>query len=212
MNSAKQGYYENAADTVIKNLKKRRMDAYYCEDKQEALEKVLELMEDGKSVAWGGSMTLAECGIMDAVKSGKYNVIDREKAKTDEEIRETYGKICTCDYFLMSTNAISLDGELVNVDGRGNRVSFLCFGPQNVIVVAGMNKLVTDVDMGIKRTRNMAAPPNTVRLKKNTPCSVTGRCADCLSPDCICAQTVITRLSMIPGRIKVILVGEELGY
>lgn len=212
MNSAKQGYYENAADTVIKNLKKRRMDAYYCEDKQEALEKVLELMEDGKSVAWGGSMTLAECGIMDAVKSGKYNVIDREKAKTDEEIRETYGKICTCDYFLMSTNAITLDGELVNVDGRGNRVSFLCFGPQNVIVVAGMNKLVTDVDMGIKRTRNMVAPPNTVRLKKNTPCSVTGRCADCLSPDCICAQTVITRLSMIPGRIKVILVGEELGY
>ena len=212
MNSAKQGYYENAADTVIKNLKKRRMDAYYCEDKQEALEKVLELMEDGKSVAWGGSMTLAECGIMDAVKSGKYNVIDREKAKTDEEIRETYGKICTCDYFLMSTNAITLDGELVNVDGRGNRVSFLCFGPQNVIVVAGMNKLVTDVDMGIKRTRNMDAPPNTVRLKKNTPCSVTGRCADCLSPDCICAQTVITRLSMIPGRIKVILVGEELGY
>ena len=166
MNSAKQGYYENAADTVIKNLKKRRMDAYYCEDKQEALEKVLELMEDGKSVAWGGSMTLAECGIMDAVKSGKYNVIDREKAKTDEEIRETYGKICTCDYFLMSTNAITLDGELVNVDGRGNRVSFLCFGTQNVIVVAGMNKLVTDVDMGIKRTRNMAAPPNTVRLKK----------------------------------------------
>lgn len=209
---AKQKYYENVAETIIKNLKKRRMEGYYCENSQKAVEKVKELIGEGKSVGWGGSMTLAQTGIMDAIKSGSYNVYDREAAVTDDERKEIYCKICGCDYFLMSTNAITLDGELVNVDGRGNRVSFLCFGPDNVIVVAGMNKIVTDVDAGIARTRNMAAPPNTVRLNKNTPCSVTGECADCLSPDCICAQTVITRLSMIPNRIKVILVGEELGY
>lgn len=208
----KQKYYENVAATVIKNLEKRRMAGYYCQTKTDAVNKVLEIMEKGKSVAWGGSMTLDECGIMDAVRNGGYEVIDRNTAKTEEEKKDIYGKICGCDYFLMSSNAITLDGELVNIDGRGNRVSFLCFGPDNVIIVAGMNKLATDVKDAIARVRNMAAPPNTVRLSKNTPCSVTGECADCLSPDCICAQTVITRLSMTPDRIKVILVGEELGY
>lgn len=208
----KQKYYENVAATVIKNLEKRRMAGYYCQTKTDAVNKVLEIMEKGKSVAWGGSMTLDECGIMDAVRNGGYEVIDRNTAKTEEEKKDIYGKICGCDYFLMSSNAITLDGELVNIDGRGNRVSFLCFGPDNVIIVAGMNKLATDVKAAIARVRNMAAPPNTVRLSKNTPCSVTGECADCLSPDCICAQTVITRLSMTPDRIKVILVGEELGY
>ena len=210
--SPKQKYYENAAATVIKNLERRRMEGFYCATKEEAVSKIMEIMEKGKSVAWGGSMSLNECGIMSAIQNGDYEIINREEAKTKEEQKEVYGKICGCDYFLMSTNAITLDGKLVNVDGRGNRVSFLCFGPENVIIVAGMNKLVKDEKAAIDRVRNMAAPPNTVRLNKNTPCSVTGECADCLSADCICAQTVITRLSMLPNRIKVILVGEELGY
>ena len=123
-----------------------------------------------------------------------------------------YANIFNSDFFLMSTNAITLDGELINIDSRGNRVAFLCYGPENVLIVAGMNKLVTDVESGIKRVRDMAAPPNTVRLDKKTPCSVTGRCGNCLSPDCICSQIVVTRFSNIPKRIKVILVGEELGY
>lgn len=208
----KKKYYENAAKTIIKNFEKRRIEGFYCETKEDAVKKVLEIMEEGKSVAWGGSMSLSESGVMDAVRSANYEILDRESAKTKEEQKEMFGKICGCDYFLMSSNAITLDGELVNVDGRGNRVSFLCFGPENVIVVAGMNKIVPDVESAMKRVRNIAAPPNTVRLNKNTPCSVTGSCADCLSPDCICAQTVITRLSAIPNRIKVVLVGEELGY
>lgn len=210
--SPKQKYYENAAATVIKNLERRRMEGFYCATKEDAVSKIMEIMDKGKSVAWGGSMSLNECGIMSAIQNGDYEIINREEAKTKEEQKEVYGKICGCDYFLMSTNAITLDGKLVNVDGRGNRVSFLCFGPENVIIVAGMNKLVKDEKAAIDRVRNMAAPPNTVRLNKNTPCSVTGECADCLSADCICAQTVITRLSMLPNRIKVILVGEELGY
>ncbi len=208
----KQKYYENAAATIIKNLEKRQMEGYYCATSKEAVEKALELMPEGASIAWGGSMTLSETGLMDAIRGGNYEIIDRESAKSPEEQRKLYGKICCSDYFLMSTNAITLDGELVNIDGRGNRVAFLCFGPQNVVILAGMNKVVSDVQSGMQRVRDVASPPNTVRLNKNTPCATTGRCGNCLSPDCICSQIVITRRSGIPGRIKVILVGEELGY
>jgi len=209
----KKQYYENVAATIIKNLEKRRMNGFYCADKESAIAKVLELMPAGSSVGWGGSMTLKDNGFFDAITGANaYQIIDRDTAKTKEEEKKIYSEICAANFFLMSTNAITLDGELVNVDGRGNRVSFLCYGPDNVIVVAGMNKVVTDVESGIKRVRNMAAPPNCVRLNKKTPCAVTGTCADCFSPDCICAQTVVTRLSFYPGRINVILVGEELGY
>lgn len=208
----KQQYYENAAATIIKNLEKRQMEGYYCATSEEAVKKALELMPEGASIGWGGSMTLAETGLMDAIREANYRIIDRETAKTPEEQRKIYGEICCSDFFLMSTNAITLDGELVNIDGRGNRVAFLCYGPQNVLIVTGMNKVVSDVESGVKRVRDIASPPNTVRLNKNTPCAVTGRCGNCLSPDCICSQVVITRRSGIPGRIKVILVGEELGY
>lgn len=208
----KQKYYENAAETIIKNLKKRRMEGFYCRTKEEAVKKALELMPKGASIGWGGSMTLEESGLMEAIRSAEYDIIDRDKAKTTEERKEVWAKIVNCDYFLMSTNAITLDGELINIDGRGNRISFLCFGPEHVLVLAGMNKVVTDVDSGIKRVHDIASPANTVRLNKNTPCAKTGRCGNCLSEDCICAQTMITRLSMVPNRIQVILVGEELGY
>ena len=208
----KQEYYENAAETIIKNLKKRRMEGFYCATKEEAVKKVLELMPKGASIGWGGSMTLEETGLMQAIRDADYEIIDREDAKTEEQRKEVYAKIVNCDYFLMSTNAITLDGELINIDGRANRISFLCFGPEHVLVVAGMNKVVSDVDSGIKRIHDIASPPNAVRLHRNTPCAKTGRCGDCFSDDCICAQTLVTRMSLIPNRIQVILVGEELGY
>lgn len=210
--TVKQKYYENAANTIIKNLEKRQMEGYYCATKEEAVAKALELMPAGSSIGWGGSATLDESGLMSAIKNGDYNLIDRMAGKTPEETKEIYAKICVSDYFLMSTNAITLDGELVNIDGRGNRVAFLCYGPEYVIIMAGMNKVVSNVEEGVNRTRNIAAPPNTVRLNKNTPCAVTGRCGDCYSPDCICSQVVITRRSGVKDRIKVILVGEELGF
>ena len=208
----KQEYYENAAETIIKNLKKRRMEGFYCATKEEAVKKALELMPKGASIGWGGSMTLEETGLMKAIHDADYEIIDRDAAKTDAERKEIYSKIVSCDYFLMSTNAITLDGELINIDGRANRISFLCFGPEHVLVVAGMNKVVSDVDSGIKRVHNIASPPNAVRLHRNTPCAKTGRCGDCFSDDCICAQTLVTRMSLIPNRIQVLLVGEELGY
>lgn len=208
----KQKYYENAAGTIIKNLEKRQMEGYYFATKEEAVEKVLSLIPAGSSIGWGGSATLSESGLMDALADKDYRLIDRMAGKTPEETKKIYGEICMSDYYLMSTNAITLDGELINIDGRGNRVAFLCYGPDYVIILAGMNKVVSSVEEGVSRTRNIAAPPNTVRLNKNTPCAATGRCGDCYSPDCICSQLVVTRRSGVPGRIKVILVGEELGF
>lgn len=208
----KQKYYENVANTIIKNLSKRQIEGYYCKDKESAVKKALELIPKEASVSWGGSMTLTETGLMDAIKNGEYKLIDRDAATNLEEQRKIYGEICMSDVFLMSTNAITLDGELINIDGRGNRVAFLCYGPQNVVILAGMNKIVTDVESGLKRVRDIASPPNTVRLNKKTPCAITGKCEDCYSPDCICGQIVVTRRSGVPNRIKIILIGEELGY
>ncbi len=208
----KQLSYEKTAATIIKNLAKRQMEGYYCPDSASAVQKALSLMPEGSSIAWGGSMSLIDSGLMAAVKSGPYQIIDRDRAKTPEEMKKLYAEVVCSDYFLMSTNAITMDGELINIDGRGNRVAFLCYGPSNVLILAGMNKVVSDVPSGFKRVRDIATPPNTTRLNKNTPCAVTGRCENCFSPDCICSQFVMTRRSGIPGRIKVILVGEELGY
>lgn len=202
----------NLANTIIKNMAKKNMEGYYCATSKEAVEKALSLMPEGSSVTWGGSMTLKECGLMDALRQSSYELIDRAEATTPEESRLMYGRQVLADYFLMSSNAVTIDGELINLDGHANRVACLCCGPKNVIVIAGMNKVSASIEDAIKRVRNFAAPPNTVRLGKKTPCAVTGHCGDCYSPDCICSQLVITRRSSIPNRIKVILVGEELGY
>ena len=208
----KEAAKQNLANTIIEHMKKKNMEGYYCATSAEAVEKALSLMPEGSSVTWGGSVTLSECGLMDALQKNNYELIDRMSAKTPEEARQLYGQQVLADFFLMSSNAITIDGELVNIDGHSNRVACLCCGPKNVIVIAGMNKVVSDIDSGIKRVQNFAAPPNTVRLNRNTPCAKTGKCGNCYSSDCICSQIVITRRSSIPNRIKVILVGEELGF
>lgn len=208
----KKQYYENISRTIIKGLEKRQMEGYYCPDCESAVKKALELMPKGSSIGWGGSQTLTETGLMNAIRKDSYRIIDRDAAKTPEEVKKVSGEIFNSDFFLMSTNAITQDGELINIDGRGNRVSFLCFGPEYVLILAGMNKVVSNVEEGFSRVRNMAAPPNTVRLNKKTPCAVTGKCGDCFSTESICSQFVLTRHSTVPNRIKVILIGEELGY
>lgn len=206
-------FYENKANRIIENLEKRNMEGFYAKDRQQLLEMVLSHIEEGKSIAWGGSVTIQECGLMDALRnSNRYDLIDRDQATTLREKREFLAKAMLADYFLMSTNAITEDGELVNIDGFGNRLAPLIQGPDQVIIIAGMNKVVEDVPSGLYRTRNIASPQNTIRLSKNTPCATTGSCGDCMSPDCICNQIVITRRSGFKGRIKVFLVGESLGY
>ena len=208
----KKQAFATAAETVIRNLQKRNMEGYYFEDSASCVKAIIDLMEEGSVVSWGGSMSVSECGLMDAIQGGKYQLIDRMTAKSPEEAREIFSKTVMADYYLMSTNAITFDGELINIDGNGNRVACLIHGPKHVIIVAGMNKLVSNVEDGQRRVRDIATPANTKRLNKNTPCFHTGRCGDCLSPDCICNQIVVTRRSGHPGRIKVFLVGEELGY
>ncbi len=212
MATPRETFYKNQAESIIKKLNMRKMEGYYCPDVQSAKEKLVELLgKDKKQVGYGGSMTLDENGFKDSVKAAGHDIIIRENYKTPEETKECNAKLVNADAFLMSTNAITLDGELVNIDGRGNRVSFLIYGPESVIVVAGMNKVVTNVEDGIRRVRNEATPPNCNRLNCNTPCAVTGKCGDCFT-DSICCQFVVTRMSRVPGRIKVILVGETLGY
>ena len=209
---AKQKYYENIANTIIKNFSKRQIEGYYCPDRISALQKAIDLIRKGASIGWGGSVTLEEIGLIEFIKNGDYKIVNRDLAKNPDEQRKIYGEICCSDFFLMSTNAITLDGELINIDGRGNRVAFLCYGPQNVLILTGMNKVVSNIEEGLNRTRNIAAPPNAIRLNKKTPCAVTGKCEECYSPECMCGQFVITRRSGVPNRIKVILIGEELGY
>ena len=212
MDANKKKAYELQAGTIIKKLEARKMEGFYCPDMESAKAKVLELIGEGKkSVAYGGSMTIDNTNLKEMIAEAGHELIVRENYKTPEEQKELKAKQVNADTFLMSTNAITLDGELINVDGRGNRVSFLIYGPDQVIVLAGMNKVAVDLEDGMKRARNIAAPANTVRLNCNTPCTQTGRCANCL-PNTICCQTVITRSSIIPGRIKVVLVGEEAGY
>lgn len=205
-------YYENTSKTLIKQFSKRRIEAYYCETKELAKNKALSLMKEGSIISWGGSMTLHEIDLFSSLKAGDYTLLDRSLAKDASQVDKIYHEALNADYYLTSSNAITLDGKLVNIDGNGNRIAALIYGPREVIVIAGMNKVVLDEDAALKRIRNEASPINTVRLDKNTPCSHTGKCADCLSDDCICCQTLITRMSRVPNRIKVILVGEELGY
>ncbi len=215
MLESKAKHYEILAGKIIDKLTLRNMEGYYTATKEEALGLIKEkFLTEGVSVAWGGSMTMEEIGLMDYLQSGESGCIvyDRKMAKTSEEQKAMKANIVNADYFIMSTNAITLDGELVNIDGTANRVSFFCYGPEQVLVIAGMNKVATDVEDGLKRVRNIASPPNAMRLNRDTPCAKNGRCADCFTEDCICSQILVTRRSSVKGRIKVILVGEELGF
>ena len=204
--------YDKAGPKVAEALNKRYFEAYYCSGRAEALEKILELIPQGHVVSWGGATTVDELGVKDALRQRGQAVIDRDTAKDAQERQEMLKKALTCDTFLMGSNAVSADGQLVNIDGTGNRVAALCFGPSQVIVVAGMNKVAGDLDAAMRRAREVAAPINAQRFQLKTPCSVNGLCADCKGPDSICAQIVTTRMCKPAGRIKVILVGEDLGF
>ena len=209
--SFKAAACENAAKTLIPKFEKRGMSACYCATKEDACKKVLELMPKGASVTWGGSESMVEAGVMNAIRNGDYEIIDRHAGKTPEEARAIYGKMVCADFHLMSTNAFTKDGMLVNIDGAANRVACLAYGPKNVIVLASLNKMCEDVEAAVKRIRSQACPPTALRVGAQTPCAETGMCADCLSPDCICDQIMITRMSRIRGRIKIVLCGEPLG-
>ena len=211
MESVKELYYEKRGMLLVKNLQSRHFDAYYCATKEEALNVALSLIPEGAKVSWGGAMSARQIGLMDAVHKGNYTVIDRDLCKTMEEKNQAAMDGLHADVFLTGANALSLDGQMVSIDGTGNRVAAIVFGPKNVLVIAGMNKVEDTLDAAITRARTVAAPMNQQRFGLNTPCNITGSCADCKSQECICNQILITRHCRPVGRIKFILVGEELG-
>lgn len=197
---------------IVKELTARNMEAYYTDSKEEALKKALELIPEGSSISWGGSMSVNEIGLKEAVCQGNYQVYNRDIAPTPEDKRKIELAAYDCDYFLTSANAITEDGIMINIDGHSNRVSSIAAGPQNVLMIIGMNKVTRDVDSAMSRARNEAAPINAQRFNLSTPCCKTGACFDCKTPDTICCQILITRYSKTPQRIKVILVNEDLGF
>ena len=197
------------AQKVIKGLESRNMSGYYAGTKEEALKIALELIPKGSSVTRGGAMSAHEIGLVEALKSPDYNFIDRDKA-TDK--RAAMLAAYDADFFLSSANAMTEDGIMINVDGNANRVSAIAQGPKKVIFIVGMNKITKDVDSAMKRARNVAAPINAQRFGLSTPCTATGSCMDCKSPDTICCQILITRYSKHKDRIHVILVNDNLGF
>ena len=209
MNEIVEKRNEILAEKIIKGLESRNMTGYYAKNKEEALKKALEIIPIKSKVTNGGSMTLKEIGLIDALDKGDYDYCNRE---TVSDRREAERFAFEADFFLGSSNAITEDGVLINIDGNSNRISAYAYGPAHVLLVIGMNKVAPDIDSAMKRARNTAAPINAMRFGKKTPCTLNGSCMNCKSPDTICCQFLITRYSRHKDRIHVILVGENLGF
>ncbi len=211
-NEAKKAFQEIHVQEVLTALKKRNMEASFVPNKEEALKAVLSLIPEGSRVGYGGSLTLDELGIKEVLKKGNYQLIDRGRPGTsEEELFSLRRESLLTDVFLCSTNALTRDGKMVNIDGSGNRLAALTFGPKKVIVVVGVNKMVENVEQGLERVRNYAAPLHARRRGWDLPCAKTGSCVDCRSPRRICCTVTVTEYQRVKGRITVILVGETLG-
>lgn len=212
MTEQRKLYFAKRGAKLVDNLKARHFDAYYCSTKEDALKKALELIPEGASVGWGGALSANQIGLLDALKGGNYRAIDRDVCGTAEDRAEAARQSMFADFFITGANALSLDGQMVNIDGMGNRVSAIVYGPSNILVIAGMNKVCDDLNNAVIRARTVAAPTNKQRFPNaETPCLHTGVCADCKSEGCICNQILVTRHCRPVGRIKFILVGEDLG-
>lgn len=206
-------YIEKQVERTIANLKKHNICAFYVASEVQLLETIRQLMPEGSTVAVGDSMTLFEIGVISLLRNGKYNFLDKyREGITRDEKKELYRQSFSADTFLCSTNALTEEGELYNIDGNGSRVAAMIYGPEQVIVVAGVNKIVKNLEEAEKRVRNYAAPLDAKRLHKNTPCASAGYCVDCKSDERICNDFVIIKRQFTAGRIKVIIVGKQLGY
>lgn len=203
---------EKLAQQMIKNLEQRHYDAYFCKTAEDIRNQVKELIPEGSTISWGGSMTIRDSGVTKMLKAGNYEVFDRDDVTTQEDKLRIYRKAFECDYYLASVNAISEDGVIINIDGNGNRVAAITWGPEHVILIVSLNKVCQDVDAAIKRARSTAAPTNMARFDFKTPCQIDGTCHDCKSKDSICNYISIQRMSHPAKRHIVILTSEDLGY
>lgn len=199
-------------ERVAKALRKNRMEAHVVATAAEVVPLVKTFLKEGETVANGGSMTLAECGVMDLLAGGAYTFLDRAAAKTPEEATAIYHQHFGADTYLASANAVTEEGEVYEMDGRANRVACLAYGPTQVVLVVGQNKVVDDIDAARMRNFTTAAPANAHRLSAKTPCAKTGECIDCDSPERLCCTELVLGPQREVGRIKVVLVGEDLGY
>lgn len=202
-------------ERLVKQLQQRHYNAVYCATANEAVEKVLALIPDGSSVTWGGSMTLRDMGITKRLHERNLEVWDRDEAPSREAAQEIYRRAFYADYYLTSANAMTEDGLIVNIDGNGNRVAAITFGPKNVIFVVSINKVMQNLDAAVSRARSVAAPINIQRFADlNTPCKADGVCHNCKSADSVCNYIHIMRNSHPAGRHTVVLVGgnETWGY
>ena len=211
MTQMEKAYFEKRGQILVKNLRNRHFDAWYCDTKEEALQKVLELIPEGAKIGWGGVLSAQQIGLFDALRAGNYDLLDRDLCQTAEEREQMMKDALFSDVFLTGANGLTLDGQMVNIDGTGNRVGAIIYGPKKVIVIAGMNKVCDTLEEAVKRAREVAAPLNMMRFMKDTPCAATGKCGDCKAEGCICNQIVITRHCRPVGRIQFVLVGEHLG-
>ena len=203
---------ERLAAKLIKNLERRHFEAYYCHTEDDIISKVKSIIPEGSSITWGGSMSIRDIGLTQALKDGNYVVYDRDDVTTADEKLAVYRKAFEVDYYLASTNAISEDGVLVNIDGNGNRVAAITWGPKHVIFVVGLNKVAQDVGAALQRARSTASPINAARFDIDTPCQKDGICHNCNSPQSICNYIHILRNSHPEKRHIVILTDLNLGY
>lgn len=210
-------YYQKTAfslkvPAIIKSLNQKNMEGYYFETCEEMTADILSRIPKDSAITWGGSYSIEECGLMDALHQGAYHLLDREPYRNTEEEKNFYGKAVQSNFYLTSANAITYDGELINIDGFGNRLACMMYGPAQVFFIVGANKFVSSVDEGFRRIENIAAPANARRLHRNTPCAETGRCVHCHVPECLCCYTSVIRHNRFPGRLKVFIVAETLGF
>ena len=213
MNSVALWSNEMKINRTIEALKKNNMNGYYAKSRDEVIELIKDIVKEGSKVAVGGSETLSELGILEHLRSGRYDFLDRYKeGLTREEVTNIFKQSFLADAYLSSCNAITENGELYNVDGNGNRVAAMLYGPDKVIVICGINKIVKDVDEAIKRNREISAPMNAKRLNKKTPCTKVGYCMNCNSPERICNEYTLIKKQRSSERMHVIFLNENLGY
>ena len=212
---------ENQISELLEALRRNRMDAYFVASRQEVVPLLETLLREGDTVATGGSVTLAQTGVTALLQSGKYRFIDRNApGLSPEQRRQVAADTAKADVFLCSCNAVTMAGELYNVDGNCNRISAMVYGPQSVIFVVGINKVVADLSAAVRRVKTVAAPQNGVRLGLRTPCALTGTCVavngdmtdGCDNEHRMCCNYLVSGKQRQPGRLKVVLVGESLGY
>lgn len=213
MNQNVNWYLEKKLERVKQSLEKNNYEVFIAENMEDVKKLLKNIIEEKSTVSFGGSMTLIDGGIIEYLRKCNITLLDRYKeGLTSDDIAEIYRKSFFADYYITSSNAITEEGYLVNLDGNGNRVAAMIYGPKKVIVIAGINKIVRDLNEAYTRVRNYASPINAKRLSRKTPCVEKGICLDCNSPERICNHYVVTYRQNVKGRGIVILVKQDLGF